>query len=200
MSDAVGVDEGLSYKDEDTLRRLYHEEGLSGREMAERLDCGQQTVFRWMENFGIERQDKVQAIKEHHRVEYANYRMNTDGHYMWLAAHEGKNEKVYVARLLAVAEHGTDAVEGMHAHHKNGVPWDNRPENIELMTPAEHTSHHSQGKDHPNSKLTEEDARDIVEMYNNTDKTQKEVAEEFGTCHQNVSMIVNGEAWEHAFE
>lgn len=121
------TESGESYKDEETLRRLYHDKGLSGREMAERLDCGQQTVFRWMEKFGIDREDKIEALKEHKRVEYANYRMDRDGHYVWLAAYEGKNEKMYVGRLLAVSKYGTDAVEGMHAHHKNGIPWDNRP-------------------------------------------------------------------------
>lgn len=200
MSSTTQDEEPLSYKDENTLRRLYHEKGLSGREIADRLDCGQRTVFRWMEKFGIEREDKIEALKHHHRVEYADYRMKDDGHYIWLAVYEGKNEQMYVGRLLAVAEYGIDAVKGKHAHHKNGIPWDNRPGNIELMSPGEHTSHHCQGEDHPNSKLTEETVRQIKKVYETSDKSLEEVGEEFGTSRSNVSLIVNGEAWQHVFE
>jgi len=190
----------LSYKNDGVLRYLYHEKGMSGSQVADRLNCGTQTVFRWMEKFGIERQDKIEAIKEHKTKNYATYRMNESGHYAWIAAHDGKNEKMYVARLLAICEYGADAVIGKHVHHKNGIPWDNRAENIELLTPAEHKSHHTKGELHPNSKLTEQDARQIKSMYENTGKTQKEVAVEFGVCHQNVSDIMNGKLWAHAFE
>jgi len=193
MSDA-------KYKDKETLQRLYYEEGLSGRQIAEKLDCSQSTVFRWMEKFGIDRQDKIQAIKEHKRKEYANYRMSEDGHYMWIAAYNGKNEKMYVARLLAIAEYGINAVVDKNVHHKNGIPWDNRSENIELLNRGEHTSHHSQGEDHPNSILTEREVREIKEIYEETDKTQKEVGDEYDISHKTVSDIVNGRRWGHIFE
>jgi len=45
-------------------------------------------------------------------------------------------------RLLAVAEWGLDAVRGMDVHHQNNIPWDNRPENLELLTRAEHRREH----------------------------------------------------------
>jgi hypothetical protein len=49
-----------------------------------------------------------------------------------------------VHRLLAIAEHGTDAVAGQHVHHKNGIPFDNRPENLELLSPSEHSKRHTE--------------------------------------------------------
>jgi hypothetical protein len=30
----------------------------------------------------------------------------------------------------------------MDVHHKNHIPWDNRPENLEIIGHAEHTARH----------------------------------------------------------
>ena len=47
-----------------------------------------------------------------------------------------------VHRLLAVSEWGLDAIRGREVHHKNEIPWDNRPENLELVTREEHGEKH----------------------------------------------------------
>jgi transposase len=46
---------GPSPYDEETLRRLYYDEGLTLNEMADELDRGVSTVSSWMDDFGIER-------------------------------------------------------------------------------------------------------------------------------------------------
>ena len=43
------------YKDEETLRELYWDEGLSIGEVAERFGCARSTVHKYMEEYGIER-------------------------------------------------------------------------------------------------------------------------------------------------
>lgn len=45
--------QGAPFHDEDTLRELYWEDGLTQREIAEELDCGFLTVQRWMDRFDI---------------------------------------------------------------------------------------------------------------------------------------------------
>jgi len=35
-------------------------------------------------------------------------------------------------------------VKDKHVHHKNGIPWDNRPENLEAMSRQEHRTIHNQ--------------------------------------------------------
>ena len=37
-----------------------------------------------------------------------------------------------------------DALKGKVVHHENGIPWDNRPENLETMSPEKHRKIHAQ--------------------------------------------------------
>lgn len=51
------------------------------------------------------------------------------------------NCAVYVHRLCALAWYGALPEE---VHHLNGVPWDNREQNIEATTKSEHAKLHLQ--------------------------------------------------------
>lgn len=76
---------------------------------------------------------------------HARYEVREDGYDSWQVwdSERQSNDTVLVHRLLAVSENGIDAVKDKHVHHKNGVPWDNRPKNIEVLSEAEHKSKHS---------------------------------------------------------
>jgi hypothetical protein len=78
---------------------------------------------------------------------YCPIEMNNYGHVCWRQSDGARVERknLPVHRLLAVAEFGADAVADKVVHHKNGIPWDNRPDNIELLDRAEHSRHHRQG-------------------------------------------------------
>lgn len=187
--------------DEDKLRTLYWDEGLSTNDLANKYGVSGRTARRWLERNDIPKKDRIEASIEKLRVEYAHLRMLPDGHYIWTTTHNCEHERVRVPRLLAIAEYGFDAVCDKVVHHKNEIPWDDRPDNIELMEHDEHTKHHTKtGSDHHDAKLTPQEAREIKNKYENTDKTQYDVADEYGVDQKTVSKIVNGKAWKHAFE
>jgi len=117
-------------RDEDWLREQYVKNGLSQHQIADKLDCGQMSVSRWCRKHNIE-------------TDKANYEKH--GSHRFDAGYEvfsSRDEQVAVHRLIMVAEHGVDAVKGMDVHHNNEVKWDNRPQNLELMTPSDHISYH----------------------------------------------------------
>lgn len=117
-------------RDEDWLRQKYIEEGLSQHKIADEIGCSQMTVSRWCHKHGIE-------TRRANYEKYGSHRFQ-DGYEVFSSS----GDRVLVHRLIMVAEEGFDAVVGMDVHHQNEVKWDNRPENLKLMDPAEHISHH----------------------------------------------------------
>lgn len=134
------------YKDPEVLERLYLQRGLTQEEVGNRLGVSQKTISRWLNRHDIEPpHDQGQGKRNDAPYTPATYLTVLDpcglAYESW---HDGRSNKfVKVHRLLAVAEYGFDEVVGKVIHHKNGIPWDNRPENIEPMFRTEHTSMHS---------------------------------------------------------
>jgi len=153
------------WQDATTLAQLYHGKGMTTREIATELGCTNGTVSRWLDKHDIQTRENwkagVEAAKESNQVERVKMRTHERGYEYWGHTEwEGEDRVskiVYVHRLLFVAENGFDAVVGQSVHHKNGVPWDNRPENIELMTRSEHQREHRVGTTYKNGDFVEVD-------------------------------------------
>jgi hypothetical protein len=68
--------------------------------------------------------------------------------YPRVAHHDGDNRHHFrVHRLLAIAEHGIEAIRDDVVHHRNNVKWDNRPSNITVMSNGDHVAHHNRKRD-----------------------------------------------------
>ncbi|MBK8246404.1 MAG: HNH endonuclease [Gemmatimonadetes bacterium] len=50
---------------------------------------------------------------------------------------------VYQHRLVAECSLGRLLLPGEQVHHRNEIPWDNRPENLEVLSTSEHCRRHS---------------------------------------------------------
>lgn len=139
------------------------------------------------------------------RKGYLNLKLRTGLYEPW------RHCKVH--RLVAAAFIG-ECPLGYVVNHKNGVRDDNRPENLEYMTPKENTHHgiHVLGSDFTfnggkniadnrgvnahSAKLDDEKVRQIRSLAASGIK-QKEIALQFGITRPSVSMIVNHKTWRH---
>lgn len=126
--------------DTDEIRRLYIEKGLKGTEIAEIMECSNSTIYNRLEEINVDTRCSFDYIDHPTEYDYVPLRMD-EGYPYW--EHQTKNNhNVMVHRLLAISKFGFDAVSGMDVHHKNGVKWDNRPDNIDIMTRSEHQRYH----------------------------------------------------------
>lgn len=120
---------------EEELRRLYHDKGMTLREIGDHFGVTHGTVRNHMKKHGIpRRRARCDKLGSHHFDEmgYERFRVY-DG---------GQNSSVRIHRLAAVAWFGLDAVAGNDVHHKNGRRFDNREENLEPISREEHTRRH----------------------------------------------------------
>lgn len=124
--------------DEEELRRLYWDEGYTLDDLSGHFDCTHAAVLRFMDRYGIERRSKGSGTA----VPYATRNLDERGYVEWDIGRD--LPKQYEHRLVAIVEHGLDAVAGKVVHHKNEIPWDNRPSNLQLMTNEEHVRHHNE--------------------------------------------------------
>jgi len=115
-------------------------------EVADRLGCSGMTVQKWIHRHDIRITDpRGRGVKGRRVVGFpATFTTDWSGsenvmYEVWV----DDNRQVRVHRLLAVAEFGFDAVADCDVHHINGIGWDNRPENIEVLTRSEHSALHN---------------------------------------------------------
>jgi len=170
--------DSTDYRDADVLEWLYWDEGLSTHEMGDVFNVDHKTIIRWMDRHDIERRNN--------RTPGATYYLNAKGRCMWAVNENGKTQNVSVQRLTAVAEYGFDAVCDSEVHHKNGIPWDNRPENLQPLSVTEHKRLHADS--HPfTTKLL------IMELAHNENMKRREIAEAIGVPTSTVCSIAAGQ-------
>lgn len=176
------------HKQEDWLVDQYIKQGKSMDRIAKEQKVNSGTVYYYIDKHDINTRDRIEAVKNACRVGYANYHMTSDGHMRWkTTVAENEEKAVYVARLLAVAEFGFEAVRDKEVHHKNGIPWDNRPGNVKPLSPGNHSRHHNKGRDHWEKKDTPwRDKEKLKQMYIGEKMACYEIADEFGVASSTV--------------
>jgi len=126
------------YDKPQVLYHLYIDKGMSSKEIAEKYNKHHKTILTRLHEYNI-------SVAPHGRNKPPKLSQRPDGYEMWVT-HDGERiQNVYHHRLFAVSEYGFDTVRSKDVHHDNRIPWDNRPENITLMTKEEHGRLHGSG-------------------------------------------------------
>jgi transcriptional regulator with XRE-family HTH domain len=131
------------WHDAETLRQLHHDKELTYAEMGDELGCSASTIGEWMKRNGIEGHNRIERAHEASRVNYAQFYTDHRGYEYWRTKYMSEKQMLPVYRLIAVAEHGFEAVAGNVIHHKNGIKWDNRPSNLRVMSDSDHKRLHN---------------------------------------------------------
>lgn len=179
---------GKPWISEEKIRELYLEQKLSIRDVTDEMGTSGRVLRKRMDECGIETRGKSEAVAIHERRKPAEFVTYPFGYEMWRNKHNGTKHNVLVHRLLAVAEWGFEAVCDKHVHHKDKIPWDNRPENLELMSSSEHAKHHRQG-----AKFQWREVVRIKEFYRNGDVSHRDLADMFDVSPTLIGDVVNEE-------
>lgn len=115
------------YRNAEWLEEKYHGENLTTREIADLCDVTDPCILKWMGKHDIE--TKSTHVKAQTRGTYNSIKTRHDGYELLL----GDTGRIPHHRILAGLKYGFDSIDGKLVTHKNGIPWDNRPENLEVM-------------------------------------------------------------------
>lgn len=137
-------DDERPWDDPLVLRALYHEQELSQRDLADKFDCSRTAIRNAMDRHGVEPRDRIEGIRTALDSAPVPLRLSK-GYEVCYVTLDYEVHKAGVHQLVAIAngaDPGEIFTENNHVHHKNGIRWDNRPDNLEVLTASEHAKHH----------------------------------------------------------
>lgn len=130
------------WQDKKILKKHYEERNMSARDLADKFSCNKSTILKWLRKHNIARRDRGQAVALSRINAPISITTTKRGYEYVFSTFRNQQYRVAIHRLLAVSEYGFDAVNDKAIHHKNNIPWDNRPSNIEPLSNSEHSSLH----------------------------------------------------------
>ena len=139
-------------------------------------------------------------VKENGCWECTSHAKNRKGY----PHHKRGGKAVSVCRTVYEENHGRIPV-GMHVLHHCDNPSCINPEHLFVGTNydnildkmAKGRQGRMPGEKHPHSKLTREQAMDIIL---NKNVSLRKMSKKYGVAYQHVSLVRNGKAWKHLRE
>lgn len=134
----------MAYQEREWLHREYVEKRRTTYDIAEECGVSDVTIGYWLDKHDIERRDRSESQIQH-RAEPPTMTVDGRGYERFFVTNGGDRRVVRVHQLVAIAG-GADPhklFDGYDVHHKNGIEWDNREDNLEVMKHDEHRRQHA---------------------------------------------------------
>lgn len=128
-------------------------------------------------------------------------RINRRGYCYINLCQNGKYKSCSIHRLVAIAFLGKS---DLTVNHKDGDKENNLLENLEWLTHKENLNHAKEnglikifGEDNPNSKLTEDNVREIRKLYQEKKTKVRSLSFKYNVSKYAIRQIINGNSWKH---
>lgn len=138
------------YTQEQWLRKQYVTEERSLHDIAAECGVTAATVLKWARRFDIERRGTAEHLENNSvafQISDSDLGRLPGGWIRYGVKIGERYKQVKEHQLVAIREgadpHKVFSGGEFHVHHKNGIRWDNRPENLELMDGGKHIQHHT---------------------------------------------------------
>jgi hypothetical protein len=126
---------------------ILYGEGLTQKEVAERLGVSQKSVFLALRRIGVQCRRSIKRDQSGKRnSSWRGGKTITRAGYVQIRMpeHPRASSNGYVFEHIVVAEKAFGPLpEGVIVHHKNHIKDDNRPENLEVMSLEDHNRLHN---------------------------------------------------------
>lgn len=192
------------WRDKETLREEYVHKQRTTHELAEEWGCHHSTVADWVRRYGFDTYNQLPnfTLGSPKSEERPDGTRSSKATYETAQHLDESGSKRYIRhhRLLAVAEWGLDAIRDMEVHHQNNIPWDNRSDNLELLTKEEHA------REHRGTEVVDGEPwyaeGNLRRLYDELEWSLNEIAEEYDVTistvisHMKKSGIERRATWE----
>lgn len=198
------------YRDEDTLRQLYCEQGLTLEEISDKFDVSVSTIWTWVDRHGIETK-RFDPPEERFNKQYE--RDEDSDCWIWTGAQAaGGYGQIHVngrsmgAHRYSYKVHNDGIPDGAYichtCHNKECV----NPDHLyagDAKTNAKDAVKNGDiegvtATNRSDSALTKQQAREIREIYAETNATYATLSDEFGVSFGTLSRIITGESYPNA--
>ena len=132
------------------------------------------------------------------------HRLNSKGRPYVNLCKNGKQKSVLIHRLVA-KYFLPEFNENLEVNHKDGVKTNNNVSNLEMVDRKGNMQHairtglliNPKGEEHWDSKLTEEEVREIREKYIPYTYSLSQLAKEYGVSESCIKFIIKRKTWKH---
>ena len=140
------------WQDKERLQELYHEQGLSTDDIADKFNTRQKTILTKMDELGIERRTaRNDPMKPPiHKFERTSEQVGNE-YEMVISTVDYDVKTALIHRLIAVANgqlHPSDFCNwNLVVHHESRHGLDNRPDNLAVKERGQHARDHLENGD-----------------------------------------------------